>query len=180
MTALVLTVIGDDQPGLVDRLSGIIVEHGGNWDTSHLSRLAGKFAGIVLITVPDRNTDEFIKALEPVEAQGLLDITVTQAAADEPNRPSRQLSLELVGQDHPGIIHDISHALAEHSVSIKELQTETTSAPMAGGMLFSAWVLLEVPEALDTASVRAGLEALANELMVDIDVREGVDDEPER
>ncbi len=176
MTALVLTVVGDDQAGLVDALSGVIVDHGGNWDTSEMAQLAGKFAGIVLVTVPDGNADALVEALEPLEARGLLDITVSRATPAAPGPPGRQLTLELVGQDHPGIVHDISHALATQDVSIRELHTETTSAPMAGGALFNATAVLEVPQDLPIARVREQLEALANELMVDIEIQVGPDE----
>lgn len=176
MTALVLTVVGDDQAGLVDALSGVIVDHGGNWDTSEMAQLAGKFAGIVLVTVPDSNADALVEALGPLGARGLLDITVSRAAPEAPTRGSRQLTMELVGQDHPGIVHDISHALASQDVSIRELHTETTSAPMAGGALFNAAAVLEVPEDLSIDQVRQRLEALANELMVDIEIQEGPTD----
>ncbi len=172
MTALVLTVVGDDQAGLVDALSGVIVDHGGNWDTSEMARLAGKFAGIVLVTVPDGNAAALADALERLDAQGLLHITVSRAAPAAPARRSRSLTMELVGQDHPGIVHDISHALASHDVSIRELHTDTTSAPMAGGALFEAAAVLDVPEELSIAQVRDLLEALANELMVDIELHE--------
>ena len=59
VTTLVLTVIGDEQSGLVDALSGVIADHGGSWDESHMTQLAGKFAGIVLVTVPAPRVDEF-------------------------------------------------------------------------------------------------------------------------
>ena len=75
MATLVLTVIGDDHAGLVRALSGVIANHGGNWETSRMSHLAGKFAGIVMVTVAEENADALVKDLEPLEAQGLLDIT---------------------------------------------------------------------------------------------------------
>ena len=85
MAALVLTVVGDDQAGLVDALSGVIAEHGGNWEKSHMTELAGKFAGIVMVTAPSKQTDALIEALRPLEDKGLLDITVARAGADEPS-----------------------------------------------------------------------------------------------
>ncbi len=52
MTPLVLTLIGDDRAGLVSAVAGAVSEHGGNWDRSQMAELAGKFAGIVLVTIP--------------------------------------------------------------------------------------------------------------------------------
>ncbi|MCP5028643.1 MAG: amino acid-binding ACT protein [Actinomycetia bacterium] len=174
MATLVLTVIGDDQSGLVEALSGVIAAHGGNWDKSHMAHLGGKFAGIVLVEVPDGRQTTLAEALAPLAVKGLLDVTATEAEPGAEVATSRTLTLELVGQDRVGIVHEISAALASHQVSISELQTRTTNAPMGGGMLFQATALLEVPGRLDTTSLVAALEELANELMVDVNL-----DEPE-
>ncbi len=170
MASLVLTVIGDDRSGLVDALSGVVSRHGGNWDRSHMARLAGKFAGIVVIDVADACADDLIADLAPLESQGLLEITVERAADDEPADDGVCLALQLIGHDRPGIVHEISHALATRGVSIEELETETMSAPMAGEQLFEATAVLRAPSGLALDELRAVLEDLANELMVDIDL----------
>lgn len=170
MPTLVLTAIGDDQSGLVDALSGVIAAHGASWDQSHMSHLAGKFAGIVQISVPEGRVDALLAALEPLEQQGLLDITASTAPDGGGGPAGRAMQLELLGQDRVGIIHDLSHALARLGVSIQELQTATGSAPMGGGVLFQATALLEVPSDIDQAALRDTVEQLSNELMVDIDL----------
>ena len=175
MATLVLTAIGDDQSGLVDALSEVVADHGGNWDTSHMARLGGKFAGIVMVTLPDRQVDALIGGLKPLEAEGLLDITVGEASATDEAEPATSLSLRLVGLDHPGIIHDIWHALAVRNVSIDELRTETSSAPMGGGTLFEADMLIRVPTGVATADLVDALEELANNLMVDLEVGSATD-----
>ena len=167
MATLVLTVIGDDRSGLVSALSGVIAEHGGSWERSQMARLAGKFAGIVVVTVPDGHAEALIKDLGPLEAQGLLDITVERGADESPTEATR-LHLELVGADRPGIVHDISQVLAARQVSIEELHTATREAPMAGGMLFEATATLLAPPTLAVADLQSVLEELANELMVDL------------
>jgi glycine cleavage system regulatory protein len=169
MATLVLTVIGDDRSGLVSALSGVIAEHGGSWERSQMARLAGKFAGIVLVAVPDDHAEALIGALGPLGTQGLLDVTVERAADEVPlSTDLTRLSLELVGADRPGIVHDISQALAARQVSIEELHTTTREAPMVGGMLFEATATLLAPPTVPITDLQAVLEQLANELMVDI------------
>ncbi len=172
MARLVLTVIGDDQSGLVEALSGVVVDNEGNWEKSHLAHIGGKFAGIVMVTIPDGQKDALVRDLQPLEDQGLLEIVVETADRKEPAAPSTLLSLELVGVDHPGIIHDISSALAERDVSIEELETETKNAPMAGGVYFEARAVLRAPADMPKQEIIASLEALAHKLMVDIEVSE--------
>jgi glycine cleavage system regulatory protein len=176
MATLVLTVIGDDRAGLVDALAGPIARHGGNWDRSHMARLAGKFAGIVVVSAPDECTDDLVAELDTLTAQGVLDITVAIASNDGPGQEDTLLQLHLIGQDRPGIISEVAGALAKRNVSIEELETSASSAPMSGELLFEATATLRVPANADPADLRAALESIANELMVDLDVTERRDE----
>ena len=169
MATLVLTVIGDDRSGLVSALSGVIADHGGSWQRSQMARLAGKFAGIVLVAVPDDRAEALIAELGPLATEGLLDVTVERGEDEgSPRDDLTRLTLELVGADRPGIVHDISQALAAHQVSIEELHTATREAPMAGGMLFEATATLLAPPAVLLSDLQDVLEELADELMVDL------------
>lgn len=172
MATLVLTAIGNDRAGLVDALSGVIADHGGNWDKSHMARLAGKFAGIVLVTVPESAVDELVRSLEPLRDQGLLHVSAERSRTAPAVEETTRLSMHLVGLDHPGIVHDVSHALAEHNVTIETLETDTSSAPMGGGTLFTAEAVVRVPKSTEVGSILAVLEELAHQLMVDIELHE--------
>ena len=133
-----------------------------------MAQLAGKFAGIVVASVPDSRTDELIAALRPLEERGLLDISVDVAAPDAARAPAAMFDLELLGQDRLGIIAEMSHALAEISVSIDELWTEVREAPMAGGLLFEARAELSAPDSVDAAAIAAALADLEREFEVSL------------
>lgn len=170
MATVVLSVLGDDRPGLVDALAQVVSEHHGSWDRSHMSRLAGKFAGIVVVTIAASDADALIAGLDPIRADGILDVTAS--IADDPGTTSptnHAVELQLVGADRPGIVHEIASVLADNEVSIVELVTEKSSAPMAGEPLFEATISLSVPASLQLDRLRSALEDLANELMVDIE-----------
>lgn len=170
-----LSVLGDDRSGLVSALSGVIAANGGSWERSQMARLAGKFAGIVMVAVPDQGADTLVAALDPLQSQGLLEITVERAGDEDRGSEAglTRLRLELVGADRPGIVHDISRALAARRVSIEELSTATREAPMTGGMLFEAAATLLAPAGLALEELQAVLEELANELMVDLSLSAG-------
>jgi len=170
MARVVLTFIGDDQAGLVDALSRVIADHGGNWEQSHLTELAGKFTGIVLVTVPDATVTELVADLEPLRKRGLMDITAERAFPEEAEPPTTRLALHLVGVDHPGIVRDVSHALATLDVNIETLETATSSAPMSGETLFTADAVLTLAPTTSHQAVTDVLERLAHQLMVDIEV----------
>lgn len=171
VTTLVLTVIGDDRAGLVSALADAVVAGGGNWERSHLAELAGKFAGIVLVTAPSGRAQALAHELRQIT--GALEVTVAEGDDDGPPQPiGRELVVELVGNDHPGIIREISAVFAGHQVSIGEMTSDTRDAPMAGGRLFEARISALVPEQADTGALRADLEQLAGELLVDLQVDE--------
>jgi len=179
MATLVLTILGDDRPGLVSALSAPVNAHGASWERSEMSRLAGKFAGIVVLSVPRERLDQLVAELAALATQGLhVTIEQTDEPADDPaderaqGRPVQRLNLELLGADRPGIVAEISAALAQAQVSIEELSTDVREAPMAGGTLFEARAVLSAPADGDTGALRGVLEALADELMVDLQLSE--------
>jgi len=172
--SLVLTIIGLDRPGLVERLSHTIAAHEASWQESRMSRLAGRFAGILRVQVPDPRLDSLEVALLGLEAEGLR-VLVERSGDEGPVHEHRALLLELVGQDRPGIIRDVSEALAAREVNVIELESTCSSAPMAGEMLFTARARLSSPGGVSLDDLRETLEKIAHDLMVDLTL----DEEPE-
>lgn len=172
MTSVVLTIIGRDRPGLVDALSRAVAAHGGNWEESRMSHLADQFAGILRVRIADHDTAELVAALRGLDEQGLQVTVQTSAAEDHPST-ARRLSLEVTGQDHPGIVRDLSHALATLGIGIEEMRSETRSASMSGDRLFHASLQLALPGSVNVDELRDRLESLANEIMVDVELDAG-------
>jgi len=165
--SLVVTVIGPDRPGLVSLLSERARGFGANWAASRMASLAGQFAGIVHFEVPVERASALADALGGLESAGLR-VVIAESDAKAPPRDRRVVRLELVGQDRPGIMRDLSAALAARGVSIDELHTEIASAAMSAENLFRVKASLVVPDKLSDEQLRRSLEALANEMMVDI------------
>ena len=165
--SLVLTVIGPDRPGLVELLARTIAEHEANWLESRMSHLEGQFAGLLRVSVAADRKEALSKALAELEGMGL---HVMTRASEGPPPPSshRSLRLELVGQDRPGIIRDLSRALAARHVNVEELVTRCSSAPMSGEVLFEATADLRIPSDVSLDELRDTLETIATELMVDL------------
>ena len=166
MTDLVLTLIGPDRPGLVESVAARVAAHGGNWLESRMAHLAGQFAGILRVEVPPERVADLRAALLELEGEGLR--VVAQGGAPPRLEGRRVLRLYAEGQDHPGIVRDISQALKRHGVNIEELTTDRRDAPMTGGQLFRARARLYVPETLDVERLRRDLETIAADLMVEL------------
>ena len=166
MKSFLISVLGDDKPGLVDGLSEIILGNNGDWIESRMSSFEGKLAGILKVNVPSNNAAKLKKELVS-SSLGL------QIACEETS-PSQQgdfksYNIELIGQNHVGIINKLTHVLADELQSnVEELKTEIIDASMSGEELFKAQITLHLPITMDENLVRDKLEQIADEMMVEI------------
>ncbi|MEE2777583.1 MAG: ACT domain-containing protein [Acidobacteriota bacterium] len=173
MKSLVLTLIGPDRPGLVGKLADVVAAHDGNWEESRMASLGGEFAGLLRVTVTDARASELERALADL-GDGLQVVVKGGAgapedgASDQLDTTGTVLELELVGQDRPGIVREISAALASNGVNVEELESEVTSAPMSGEALFKARATIRLPAGTSESDVRASLEEIALDLVVDV------------
>ncbi|MEF8699643.1 MAG: ACT domain-containing protein [Candidatus Accumulibacter sp. UW26] len=169
--SLVLTVIGDDRPGLVEQLATAISQHQGNWLQSSMSNLSGKFAGIVCVSVPEVQLAALTSAMAALPG---LRITSEAAPSNSTAAGNRRLKLSLVGHDRIGIVREVSQVLARHAINVEDLCTHTASAPMSAAMLFYATAELTASSMLAVSELTRDLESLSNDLMVDITLDETI------
>jgi glycine cleavage system regulatory protein len=169
LSTLVMTVIGPDRPGLVELLAAQVADNGGNWLESRMCRLGGQFAGIVRVEIATAKTEALGNSLRALQSKGLRVVTEIEKAPSA--KPAGTLAvLELVGQDRPGILHQISRVLASHSVNVEELSSDRVSAPMDGNMLFQARAAVLLPPNVSLQGLRQDLERIASDLMVDVEL----------
>jgi glycine cleavage system regulatory protein len=166
MISLVMTILGKDRPGVVESVANVVAQHGANWLESRMAHLAGQFAGIVHVEVAAEQADTLVRALRNMGEQGLT--VIVQKDLRESLAPFAPLRLELMGNDRPGIVREVTHVLAERNVNVEEFQTECLSAPMSGGKLFQATARLRLPAGQTAAELQEALEQIAHDLMVDI------------
>lgn len=173
--SLVITLIGPDRPGLVATVAARAADCGANWMESSFAQMAGKFAGIVRLEIAEAEAGTLEAALRDLEAEGLR-LTIERGAAAGAESPRRAMVVELVGHDRPGIVRDISAVFAHQHASIDRLETTCESASFSGEPLFRARIDVTLPASVLPATLQGELEALANELMVDLRVVPGADE----
>lgn len=169
-TSLILTLIGPDRPGLVSAVASCAAAAGANWLDSRMAQLAGQFAGLVHLEVDPDTVDDLEAALHELEGKGLR-ITI-ERGREVAVAALHPVQLDLVGHDHLGIVQDIATVLARHDVTIESLETSCEPASMSGEPLFRARAELGVPASTDLHELKDALEALANALMVDLDLQD--------
>jgi glycine cleavage system transcriptional repressor len=171
MGYFVLTAIGSDRSGIVDRLSGFLRERGANIEDSRMAALGGEFAAMLLFSAPDERAAEIERALPLLEEAALtVALRATTAPAERHRGPAVPLRIEAVALDHPGIVHEVARLLARHGVNIESLSTRITQAPVSGSPLFEMTLEVSVPAETRLATVRRDLDELADELNLDLAV----------
>lgn len=169
MQTFVMTVIAPDRTGLVESIARAVADRGGNWLESRMCRLGGEFAGILRIEIPSDKKASLLEALQKISG---LNVTVRADETKITGKSERQSRLELVGHDKPGIVREISSALARAGVNVEEFSSEVVSAPMSGEELFKATARLQLPERCDVAALKKELEKIAADLLVDVSLAE--------
>ena len=168
-TSYIITFIGDDRPGLVEQLSSVIESHRGNWHESRLSQLGGKFAGLILVSLPEDGGDKLETALKALSASGL-SVRVTPAGEADGSDGKRSITLTVLGPDRLGIVREISRALAERQVNVIEMDSHVVSAAMSGEMMFNARIDAHIPDQIALDELADALDDIAEHMTLDIEL----------
>ena len=168
-TSYIITFIGDDRPGLVEQLSSVIENNSGNWHESRLSQLGGKFAGLILVSLPASSSDSLESELKALSATGL-SVRVTPTTETNLAGGGRSITLTVLGPDRLGIVREISRALAERNINVVEMDSQVDSAAMSGESLFKARIDAHIPNDTDLDDLQDSLDEIANHMTLDIDL----------
>jgi glycine cleavage system transcriptional repressor len=169
---LVVTAIGRDKRGTVEKITDVVVEHHANIEESKMARLGGEFAVIMLLSLSDENQDKIITGFESLQTHGL---TITCRTTDF-SRLQKFIGyvpyeISVIGADHEGIVNHIARYLASEQINIEEMDTTVTHAPNTGTPLFSMSAKVQAPPELSLGQLRSKLANVGEELDVDIEVK---------
>lgn len=173
-TNIVFTLTGPDRPGIVKEITKLLLDLGGNVETSRMARLGGEFAVLMLVSMPQEKLADLGRSVQGLTGRGY---TVTTSPTGQAYAESHvgwlPYQIEVYGADHEGIIHEIAHTLSQFGINIESMDTATTRAPVSGAPLFSMSALVLVPPELSGRKWRSALEDAGNQANVDIRVSAG-------
>jgi glycine cleavage system regulatory protein len=168
---LIMSITCPDRPGLVERITEVIVAHSANWEESRMTRLEGDFAGIVKIGVARENLERLAESLR---ALGNEDMTVTVKVAHRAPQvdinKTQFCHLRVVGADHEGIVHEVARYLAKAGINVEAMETGMVPAPMSAAPLFQMEAQIRIPPGIQLEELSANLERIGDELGVDVDL----------
>lgn len=168
---LILSIICDDQPGVVKKISNVICDNGGNWLESSLNHFAGKFAGVIRLSVPEAQREALSSALKGLNQQRIT-IHLEDSTISSNAQQSVLACFSAVGPDRPGIVREVSQAFSAYKINLENLNTRCTSAPYSGDPIFEMEGELRIPEGTPMDDVYDQLSQVADELAIDFHIEE--------
>jgi glycine cleavage system transcriptional repressor len=167
---LILTAVGPDQVGLVEKISQFIAQHGGNIEDSKMAVFCGEFALILLISGEASSLLRVANAYNELGALTGLNISVRRPAAKKAAVQSLPYRFTASCLDHPGVVHRLSGLLSQLNINIESMETKTYLAPVSGTPIFRMEAVISLPPALNITRLRDQLDEIEREENIDIDL----------
>ena len=164
---LVITASGEDQVGLVDRLSGKITESGCNIEESRMAVLGEQFALIMLLSGPWNALSKLEGQMSVLGQQ--LGLSIIHKRTQQRNRkqPAVPYAVEVLAMDHPGIVRNLVAFFSKNAINIEELQTDTYPAPHTGAPMFSVTLTVGIPADVHIPTLRGNFLEYCDDLNLD-------------
>jgi glycine cleavage system transcriptional repressor len=167
---LILTAIGPDQVGLVEKISEFISRHGCNIEDSKMAVFCGEFAVIVLISGDGNNLVKIGRDYREIETETGLAISIKTPSTRRPPGAFLPYKLTASCMDHPGIVYQISAVLSSLGINIESMETKTYAAPVSGTPIFQLEADLAVPARTNINQLRARFAEIQREENIDVDL----------
>ena len=170
-THIIYTLTGTDRIGIVEEVTQLLLNRGGNVEASCMVHLASEFAILMLVSIPSEQLNGLETDMQTLIAQGYK-VTTTQTKQTDlsAHRGWLPYQIEVQGADHEGIIHEIASTLRQRGINIESMNTQVVPAPVSGERLFNMKGLVIVPPSLTGQPWEAALLYAGNQLNVDITV----------
>lgn len=169
---LVITTVGPDRRGVVEKITDVMVNHQANIEESRMARLGGEFAVIMLVSLPGDKEEALLDQLNNLKESGLTVISKpTNLSRLEKFQGYVPYEISVVGADHEGIVHSVAQYLFQEQIQVETMDTRVTKAPTTGTPIFSMQATVQVPPALSLSQLRHKLEEVGDQLGVDIEVK---------
>ncbi len=167
---LILTAVGPDQVGLVEKISQFIVQHACNIEDSKMAVFCGEFAVIILIAGDSTNLVALASAYRDLETQTSLTISIKTPSVRKAAESLLPYRLTASCMDHPGIVYQLSAVLSRLGINIESVETKTYAAPVSGTPIFRLEALISVPTKTNINALRQCLAELQREENIDIEL----------
>jgi glycine cleavage system transcriptional repressor len=164
---LVISALGEDCPGIVNKLSKVIVDNNCNIEESRMAVLGGEFALILMISGHETAITKTKELLPAVGDELKLTIITKETELKKAQQEMVPCKVTVVSIDHPGIVHEVAEFFSSRTINIEEMNTESYSAAYTGAPMFSINMAISVPAELHITRLREEFISFCDSLNMD-------------
>jgi len=152
-TQAVINLFGRNRPGLVSEASEVVHNQLGSVEESRMSRV-GEFFTITMVADLDYDNMEPLMAIDDLRTAlktklgNELEINVQSTKRWEPPSMGELATVSVMGSDAPGIVKEVTAAIAHPGLDILSADSEVHPAPFSGEMMFGLQLIVAVPSGL--------------------------------
>jgi len=164
---LVISAVGEDQPGIVNALSEKVLESGCNFVDSRMTVLGGEFAILMMVSGSWNTIAKLESTLPALEKQLQLTIISKQTEIRDQSAKKIPYMIEVVSMDHPGIVNNIADFFSSRNINIEDLSTGSYSAAHTGTAMFTMHMVISIPADLHLGNLREQFTEFCDNLNLD-------------
>ena len=164
---IVISAGGTDRAGVVNELSKVILDCGGNIEESRMTALGAEFAMLLLVSGNWATLGKLESALDKLAAKSGMSVEIRKTDQREAEIASMPFMLDIVSLDQPGIVFQVSSFLAARNIEIGDLATRRYAAAHTGSQMFAVQMTVNVPSTVHIAQLRDDYFELCDRMNVD-------------
>lgn len=168
MTQLVvISAVGTDRAGVVNDLSKVILDCGGNIEESRMTALGSEFAMLLLVSGNWAAIGKLEKALERLAKDKPLSINIRKTDERSVDDQRMPYGIDIVSLDQPGIVFNLANFFSAQNIEIADLSTRRYAAAHTGSPMFAVQMAINVPASVPISQLRDEFLELCDQLNLD-------------
>ena len=168
MTQLVvLSAVGTDRAGVVNDLSKVILDCGGNIEESRMTVLGSEFAMLLLVSGNWATIGKLEKALDKLAHDKPLTISIRKTDPRAAGVDRMPYGVDIVSLDQPGIVFNLANYFSSQGIEIADLSTRRYAAAHSGSQMFAVQMTINVPASVSISQLRDEFLELCDQLNLD-------------
>ncbi len=151
---IVLSVIGTDRTGIVQEITKVILDCGGNIEESRMAALGAEFAMLLLVSGNWHTLTKLESGLDKLTEDGSLTINLKKTGEPASRKECMPYGVDVVCLDHPGVVFGLADFFAARNIEIAELATRQYAAAHTGAPMFAVQMNINIPGSMNLSQLR--------------------------
>lgn len=164
---VVLSAVGTDRAGIVNDLTKVILDCGGNIEESRMTALGSEFAMLLLVSGNWATVGKLEKALDKLASDKPLTISIRKTDERSGSEECMPYGIDVVSLDQPGIVFQLAHFFASRKIEIADLATRRYAAAHTGSQMFGVQMSVSIPGSVPISQLRDEFFELCDQLNLD-------------